>query len=144
MTLESLRAGLVDRYRVERELGAGDMATVYLAHDLKPESRPVLKEIAATMQKYPDLRILIEGHTDNTGTDAVNQPLSERRAASVSQYLQAQGVPANRLTTRGYGSTQPKVPNDSPANLAMNRRVELGITANDEMVAQAKAGEIED
>ena len=95
-------------------------------------------------KKYDDTNILIEGHTDNTGTDAVNQPLSERRAASVSQYLQAQGVPANRLTTRGYGSTQPKVPNDSPANLAMNRRVELGITANDEMVAQAKAGEIED
>ena len=90
--------------------------------------------------KYEDTDILVEGHADDTGTDAINNPLSERRAQTVSSFLQSQGIAASRLQTRGYGSTKPKYPNDSEANRAKNRRVELAITANDEMLADAKAG----
>lgn len=93
-----------------------------------------------TKPDYSDTNILVEGHTDNTGTDAINQPLSERRANAVASYLQSQGVAVGRLTTKGYGSSQPKYPNDTPEGQSKNRRVELGIYANDEMIASAQAG----
>jgi outer membrane protein OmpA-like peptidoglycan-associated protein len=88
---------------------------------------------------YSDTNILIEGHTDNTGTDAINQPLSERRAEAVAAELRANGVASSRLTTKGYGSSQPKYSNDTPEGQSKNRRVELGIYANDDMVADAQA-----
>jgi outer membrane protein OmpA-like peptidoglycan-associated protein len=94
--------------------------------DLKPESQPVLKEIAATMQKYPDLKILIEGHTDNVGSPASNLTLSDARAAAVKAALVADfGVAADRMTTKGFGDTKPSVPNTTPAGRAQNRRVEI-------------------
>jgi outer membrane protein OmpA-like peptidoglycan-associated protein len=108
--------------------------------EISPGYKQDLTAAATVMQKYPDTNILIEGHTDNTGTDAVNQPLSERRATAVSKYLASQGVASSRLSTKGYGSSQPKVPNDTKENQAKNRRVELAITANDQMVAQAQDG----
>jgi outer membrane protein OmpA-like peptidoglycan-associated protein len=112
--------------------------------DISPSYQKDLAAAATVMQKYPDTNILIEGHTDSTGSDAVNQPLSERRATAVSKYLASQGVAAGRLSTKGYGSSQPKVPNDTKENQAKNRRVELAITANDKMVAQAKDGELKE
>jgi outer membrane protein OmpA-like peptidoglycan-associated protein len=99
-----------------------------------------LAAAAEVLKKYPDTNILVEGHTDNTGTDAINIPLSERRAKAVSAYLQSQGVAGSRLEEKWYGSSQPKYPNDTPENQAKNRRVELGIYANEDMVADAQAG----
>ena len=94
--------------------------------DLKPESRPVLKEIASTLQKYPDLKILIEGHTDNVGSAASNLTLSDNRAAAVKAALVADfGIAADRMTTKGLGDTKPAVPNTTPAGKAQNRRVEI-------------------
>ncbi len=94
--------------------------------DLKPESRPVLKEIASTMQKYPDLKILIEGHTDNVGAPASNRTLSDNRAAAVKAALVADfGIAEDRMTTMGLGDTKPAVPNATPAGRAQNRRVEI-------------------
>lgn len=94
--------------------------------DLQPESTPVLKEIAATLTKYPDLKILIEGHTDNVGAPASNLTLSEARAAAVKQALTGQyGIAADRITTRGLGDTKPAVPNTTAAGRAQNRRVEI-------------------
>jgi outer membrane protein OmpA-like peptidoglycan-associated protein len=94
--------------------------------DLKPESTPVLKEIAATLGKYPDLRILIEGHTDNVGSAASNKTLSDARAAAVKQALVTQyGIDESRITTEGFGDTKPSVPNATPAGRAQNRRVEV-------------------
>lgn len=94
--------------------------------DLKPESRPVLKEIASTMQKYPDLKILIEGHTDNVGSAASNLTLSDNRAAAVKAALIAGfGIAADRMTTKGFGDTRPAVPNATATGRAQNRRVEI-------------------
>ena len=88
--------------------------------------RVVLKEIASTLQKYPDLKILIEGHTDNVGSAASNLALSDARAAAVKAALVADfKIQADRMTTKGFGDTKPSVPNTTPAGKAQNRRVEI-------------------
>ena len=94
--------------------------------ELQPESRPVLKEIASTLQKYADLKILIEGHTDNVGAAASNLTLSDARAAAVKAALVADfGIDAGRVTTKGFGDTKPSVPNATAVGRAQNRRVEI-------------------
>ena len=94
--------------------------------ELRPESRPVLKEIAATMKKYGDLKILIEGHTDNVGAAASNLTLSDQRAAAVKSTLIADfSVDASRITTKGLGDTKPSAPNTTAAGRSQNRRVEI-------------------
>jgi len=106
---------------------------------LNNASQANIRELATVLNKYPDTYVLIEGHTDNTGSDALNLELSEKRAKSVSDYLNSQNIDASRLKTSWYGLTQPKVPNDSEANRAKNRRVEFAIYANEKMVNDAKA-----
>ena len=94
--------------------------------DLQPESRPVLKEIASTMKKYGDLRILIEGHTDNVGAAAANLSLSDARAAAVKAALVSEfGIDGGRITTKGLGDTKPAAPNATAVGRAQNRRVEI-------------------
>ncbi len=94
--------------------------------ELRPESQPVLKEIASTMKKYSDLKILIEGHTDNVGSPASNLALSDQRAAAVKAALVADfALDAGRITTKGLGDTKPSVPNTTAAGRAQNRRVEI-------------------
>lgn len=93
---------------------------------LKPESRPVLKEIADALKQHADLKILVEGHTDNVGTPAANLALSDARAAAVKAALVADhGVSADRLTTKGLGDTKPSAPNTTATGRAQNRRVEI-------------------
>jgi outer membrane protein OmpA-like peptidoglycan-associated protein len=94
--------------------------------ELQPESRAVLKEIAATMKQHADLKILIEGHTDNVGAAPANLALSDARAAAVKAALVADyAVPEDRITTKGLGDTKPSVPNATAAGRAQNRRVEI-------------------
>jgi OmpA-OmpF porin, OOP family len=94
--------------------------------ELQPESGPVLKEIAGVLNQHPDLKILIEGHTDNVGTPAANLALSDARAAAVKAALLANfGADAARITTKGMGDTKPSVPNTTAAGRAQNRRVEV-------------------
>jgi OOP family OmpA-OmpF porin len=94
--------------------------------DLKPESRPVLKEIASALTQHGDLRILIEGHTDNVGNPAANLALSEARAAAVKAALVSSfGIEAGRITTKGFGDGKPTLPNTTAAGRAQNRRVEI-------------------
>jgi outer membrane protein OmpA-like peptidoglycan-associated protein len=97
-----------------------------------------IRQLGDVLNKYPETYILIEGHTDATGTNAHNMKLSQRRATSVSNYLQTQNVSASRTKTAWYGESQPKFPNDSDANLAKNRRVEFAIYANESMKEKAK------
>ncbi|MDX1331885.1 MAG: OmpA family protein [Robiginitalea sp.] len=100
-----------------------------------------LNAAASVFKNYEDTNILIEGHTDDTGSAEYNMSLSKKRAEAVRDYLISQGVDASRLTAKWYGETQPKYPNDE-ANRAKNRRVELAIYANDDMIAAAKEGEL--
>lgn len=93
---------------------------------VKPESYGTLKEIAGILNEVPDVKVKIVGHTDSDGDDAKNMDLSKRRAASVKAELaKTFGVNADRLVTDGMGETQPVAPNDTPANKALNRRVEF-------------------
>lgn len=93
---------------------------------IRPESTPTLKEIAAMLAAHPDLALLIEGHTDDTGAAAANQSLSERRAAAVKAALvELHGIAGARLTTAGFGSTKPAAPNTTAEGRQANRRVEL-------------------
>jgi outer membrane protein OmpA-like peptidoglycan-associated protein len=92
---------------------------------LKPESDPVLQQVGAMMAKDAALRLEIQGHTDGIGSDAYNQPLSEARARSVVAWLSAHGIPADRLSARGYGKTRPVAANTTDEGRARNRRVEI-------------------
>ncbi|MHC1732839.1 MAG: OmpA family protein [Bacteroidales bacterium] len=93
---------------------------------VKPESYGTLKEIAAILNEVPDVQVSIAGHTDSDGADAANLDLSKRRAAAVKKELvNSFGVTGDRLVTDGLGESQPVAPNDSPANKALNRRVEF-------------------
>ena len=106
--------------------------------DLGSPAKTNLEKLSNILKKYPDTNIEIIGHTDDKGTNKYNQDLSERRAVSVSNYLNSLGITSNRLTTKGMGETDPKVANDTEANRAENRRVEFVITANQKMVEDAK------
>ena len=93
---------------------------------LQPESRPVLKEIAATLKQHSELKILIEGHTDNVGAPASNLTLSDARAAAVKAALVSDfAIDGDRITTKGLGDTKPAVPNTTATGRAQNRRVEI-------------------
>lgn len=93
--------------------------------DIKPNFRPVLDRFAATLTENPATVVTIIGHTDNTGSDAINNPLSTERAARTRDYLSSRGVAANRFIIEGRGSHEPLVANTSEANRAKNRRVEI-------------------
>ena len=92
---------------------------------IKPDFRPILDKFAATLNDNPNTLVKIVGHTDSSGTDAINDPLSVKRAASTRDYLINRGPDANRFTIAGRGSREPIAANDTPANRAKNRRVEI-------------------
>ncbi len=94
--------------------------------DIKPESYGTLKNIADVLKENPGVSVKITGHTDSDGDDALNLDLSKRRAESVKKELSAKfDVDASRMETEGAGESKPVAPNDTPANKAMNRRVEF-------------------
>ncbi|MGI4873342.1 MAG: OmpA family protein [Janthinobacterium lividum] len=107
---------------------------------LRPASQSDITKLAATLQKYPDTNVIVEGHTDASGSDAINQPLSENRAQAVANGITAQSVASSRITTKGYGSTQPVADNTTPEGKQANRRVEVAIFANEKMKKAAEAG----
>ncbi len=93
--------------------------------DIKPNFRSVLDTFANGLVKNPASTVTIIGHTDSTGSDSINNPLSLNRAAAARDYLAARGVASNRFTIDGRGSREPLVANDTAANKAKNRRVEI-------------------
>jgi len=96
---------------------------------LRSSSRATLDELGSNFRQYPDNKIIVEGHTDSTGTDAYNQQLSERRASTVADYLIDRGVPASNVIVYGYGEMRPKSTNDTAEGRQLNRRVEIRIQA---------------
>lgn len=93
--------------------------------DIKPEMRPILDRFAQTLGDHPATSIRIVGHTDSTGSDSINNPLSLDRAASARNYLADRGVGASRMAIAGRGSREPVASNDSAAGRARNRRIEV-------------------
>ena len=97
-----------------------------------------LNTAAQTLVQYPDTTLTINGHTDNTGSDAVNNPLSQHRAQAVAYYLQSRGVAASRLAVYGYGSHMPAASNATAEGRAQNRRVEILINPDQRAVNAAQ------
>ena len=107
--------------------------------DLNATSKESLKEFAAKMVDLPDTDITIYGHTDNTGSDAVNERLSLQRAESVEKYLNSCGISTERMTAEGKSYTMPVASNETKEGRAQNRRVEIYISANQAMIEAAEA-----
>lgn len=107
---------------------------------LSAASKAALDNFATSLVNNPDTDVKILGHTDNTGSDAVNNPLSEKRAAAVYSYLMQRGVAGVRMAAQGLGATQPVADNSTNAGRSQNRRVEVYILPNSKMVQDAERG----
>ncbi len=107
--------------------------------ELTATSKQNLEKIAEVFLEFPDTDLMIEGHTDSTGSEDYNMKLSERRAQSVFDFLKSQGIASSRMSLTAFGETAPRYDNNTKEGQAKNRRVEIGISANDEMIEDAKA-----
>ena len=105
---------------------------------LKNQYTGELSELSTILNKYEDTNILLEGHTDSTGSEEYNLELSKKRAQSVANYLSTQKVNPTRFTIMGYGESQPIASNETEEGRAQNRRVEVAIFANDKLKKVAK------
>jgi outer membrane protein OmpA-like peptidoglycan-associated protein len=105
---------------------------------LKPVAQENVSQLAKILNKYKDTEILVEGHTDATGTHEMNMNLSDDRATSVAKCLKGQGVTGGRIDTKGYGPDQPVADNGTEVGRQQNRRVEVAIFANDKLKKAAK------
>lgn len=118
----------------------GSKAGVYFEtnkYDITANSKLALNKLEKIFAEYKNTNILIEGHTDNVGTENYNMRLSERRANNAGNYLMNSGISSSRLVIKWYGENQPIVDNNSDENRTLNRRVQFIITANEEMKAAA-------
>ncbi len=111
--------------------------------ELKAPAKKSLAEFAKTMSDMVETDITIWGHTDNTGSDEVNERLSLQRAQSVEKYLEGLGIASSRMTTEGKSYSMPVASNDTKEGRQLNRRVEVYITANEEMIREAQTGTLQ-
>ncbi|AQR73557.1 OmpA family protein [Sphingomonas sp. LM7] len=125
-----MKAKLLDAEQMKAALDAQGHVALYINFDtdataIKPDSQPILAEIIKLLKAHPQLRLEVQGHTDNSGAAAHNQQLSTGRASAVLGALLAQGIAIDRLTAKGYGQTKPVADNATDDGKAKNRRVEL-------------------
>ena len=111
--------------------------------ELSEAAKASLKEFAQKMADMPETDITIWGHTDNIGTDAANQSVSQKRANAVKDFLASQGIAEERLLAEGKSFNMPVATNDTADGRAQNRRVEVYITADETMIQQAEAGTLQ-
>ena len=97
------------------------------SYQLNNSAASSLNSVGSVLAQYTDTTVRVIGHTDSTGSDSVNEPLSRNRASSVANYLVSRGVASNRITTAGMGSRQPVATNSTAAGRAENRRVEISV-----------------
>ncbi len=105
---------------------------------LKTEVKNSLNDLVVILKKYPDTDIEIQGHTDNAGSEAYNEALSQRRANAVMLYLIDKGIQNSRMNPKSFGEAYPKYSNNTDEGQSKNRRVEFLITANEKMKSDAK------
>jgi outer membrane protein OmpA-like peptidoglycan-associated protein len=98
--------------------------------DLRPESFIELERVVKLLTENPAIEIEMSAHTDSYGSDEYNFRLSDNRARSVMEYILSRGITTGRISSKGYGETQPVVPNDTDENRQLNRRVEFKILKN--------------
>lgn len=103
---------------------------------IRSEAATNLRNLAASLKKYPNTQLLIVGHTDDSGSDSYNQALSQRRADAALRYLGQQAIPASRIAASGRGESEPIASNETEGGRQINRRIEVAIYAN----AAARAG----
>jgi len=94
---------------------------------LSADGQQQLSVVIPALKACPEVKLTVIGHTDNTGNDAINIPLSDGRARAVAAYLIAQGIPANAVSSKGAGSAEPVASNDTDAGRAQNRRTEITV-----------------
>ena len=107
-------------------------------YNLNAKSQETLNKLAGIFKEYPNTNILVEGHTDNTGSDSYNLTLSKNRAQAVTNYMVSNGLDKGRFDTKWYGEAQPKYDNTTAEGRSKNRRVELAIVANEELKKEAE------
>ena len=140
----SLEAQLADLAAKKTERGLvitlGDVLFGVDQARLTSDGMRTVQKLASILEKYPERSVLIEGFTDSTGTDAYNQGLSERRAATVRSALQDMGVAGGRVSMRGYGEDYPVAANDTKQNRQLNRRVEIIVSTGEGQIPQRLSG----
>lgn len=134
---EQMNAKQTDRGTV---VTFGDVLFDLNRSELKPGGMRNVQQLSQFLQENPERKVIIEGHTDSTGSDSYNQSLSERRAMSVKSALVRMGVDPSRLVTQGYGKEYPIADNSSAAGRAQNRRVEVTISNDANPVAPRQMG----
>ena len=113
-------------------------------YDLNDAARRDLAQFAQVLKNYADTDVAIFGHTDSTGSDAINNPLSVNRANAVASYLRSLGVSSSQIkTVEGFGSTAPVADNSTSAGRAQNRRVEVYMYASESMINAANNGQLQ-
>ena len=106
--------------------------------DLKPGAMHSLEPLMTFLREHPDRTLLIEGHTDSTGSDSYNLELSQRRAEAVRNFLSSNGISVDRILARGYGESYPVTTNTTEAGRQQNRRVEVVISHEGQRVAERR------
>ena len=146
------QAAAVENAKVQGVTDANGLAAVKVSFDsgilfstnqstLNAAAKTSLKKFADVLKQNSDCDVAIYGHTDNTGTDAINNPLSEKRASSVSTYLKSCGVNAAQIrTVEGQGSSNPVADNSTVEGRKQNRRVEVYMYASEAMIKAAQEG----
>lgn len=107
-------------------------------YNINEKSKETLNKLAAIFKEYPNTNVLVEGHTDDRGSDSYNLTLSKNRAQAVTSYMVSSGLDKGRFDTKWYGEAQPKYDNTTTEGRAKNRRVELAIVANEQLKKEAE------
>jgi outer membrane protein OmpA-like peptidoglycan-associated protein len=107
--------------------------------ELTSKAKLNLDKIVNVFNEFPDTNLFIQGHTDDTGKAEYNMSLSKKRSQSVADYFTSRGISSNRFSVEGFGETQPRYDNTTPEGRSQNRRVEIAISANKDMIEDAQA-----
>ncbi len=117
-----------DEVKKRVDIAANNILFVTGSYKLLPKSYTGLNEVIKILQQNPQMKLAIDGHTDNVGSDEMNQTLSDNRAGAVKSYFTSKGIDESRITSAGHGETMPIADNKTAAGRQKNRRVEMKLS----------------